>query len=226
VRALVRYGTYSTRAKWRALRSAWGSTLTSCLTPPTLLEMGIYRQPKARSRRAPAGFEQADSTSVVISMQRQLAIAQTTPLYQDQVGDIPTPEFMAIVSITRLRVRSWKYLVPFLFYALRSYRQARHSQGNLAASLLRDSDRTFWTRTVWATESAMKDFMLAGAHRQVMRRLLEWCNEAALVHWEQENDLEPDWHDAQRRLQSEGRPSKVNHPSPAHESFRIRPPSC
>ena len=92
--------------------------------------------------------------------------------------------------------------------------------------MLRDSDRTFWTRTVWTTESAMKDFMLAGAHRQVMRRLLEWCNEAALVHWEQENDLEPDWHESQRRLQSEGRRSKVNYPSPAHESFRIRPPSC
>ncbi len=54
--------------------------------------------------------------------------------------------------------------------------------------------------------------MLAGAHRQLVRRLLEWCDEAALVHWEQEN-LEPDWHDAQRRLQSEGRRSKVNHPS-------------
>jgi hypothetical protein len=155
-----------------------------------------------------------------------MVIAQTAPLYQDQVGDIAIPEFMAIVSITRLRVRSWRYLVPFLFYALRSYRQARHSQGNLAASLLRDSDRTFWTRTVWTTESAMKDFMLAGAHRQVMLRLLEWCNEAALVHWEQENDLEPTWQDAQRRLQSEGRRSKVNHPSPAHERFRIRPPSC
>lgn len=45
-------------------------------------------------------------------------------------------------------------------------RQARHSQGNLTASLLSDSDRTFWTRTVWTTESAMKNFMLTGAHRQ------------------------------------------------------------
>ncbi len=65
--------------------------------------------------------------------------------------------FVAIVSITRLRVRSWRYLVPFLVYAFRSARQARQSQGNVATSLLRDSDSTFWTRTVWATESAMKD---------------------------------------------------------------------
>ena len=133
---------------------------------------------------------------------------------------------MAIVSITRLRVRSWRYLVPFLFYALRSFRQAKHSQGQVAASLLRDSDRTFWTCTVWTTESAMKEFILAGAHRQVMRKLLEWCDEAALVHWEQESEREPNWAEAHQKLQAQGRRSKVNYPSPAHESFRIRPPSC
>lgn len=132
---------------------------------------------------------------------------------------------MAIVSITRLRVRSWQYLIPFLFYALRSARQARHSQGNVATSLLRDSDRTFWTRTVWTTESAMKDFMLAGAHRRAMQKLLQWCDEASLVHWEQADDREPNWSEAHQKLQAQGRRSKVNHPSPAHESFRIRTPS-
>lgn len=132
---------------------------------------------------------------------------------------------MAIVSVTRLRVRSLRYLAPFLFYALRSARQAKHSQGNIATSLLRDSDRTFWTRTVWTTESAMKDFMLAGAHRQAMRKLLEWCDEASLVHWEREDEREPDWDEAHQKLQAKGRRSKVNHPSPAQESFQIRPPS-
>ena len=131
---------------------------------------------------------------------------------------------MAIVSITRLRVRSWRYLPPFLFYALRSARQARHSQGNVATSLLRDRDRTFWTCTVWTTESAMKDFMLAGTHRQAMRKLLEWCDEASLVRWEQEDTREPSWLEAHQKLQAQGRRSKVNHPSPAHESFQIRTP--
>ena len=132
---------------------------------------------------------------------------------------------MAVVSITRLRVRSWRFLAPFLFYAFRSARQARHSQGNESTSLLRDRDRTFWTSTVWTNESTMKAFMLAGAHRQAMRKLLEWCDEASLVHWEQESDREPTWDEAHRRLQTEGRRSKVNHPSPAHESFNIRPPA-
>jgi len=57
-----------------------------------------------------------------------------------------------------------------------------------------------------------------------MRKLLEWCDEAALVHWEQESDQEPAWEEAHRKLQAQGRRSKVNHPSPAHETFQIRPP--
>jgi hypothetical protein len=131
---------------------------------------------------------------------------------------------MPVVSVTRLRVRSWQYILAFLFYAFRSSRQAKKSQGNLHMSLLRDIRMTFWTRTVWTTESAMRSFMLAGPHRQAMRRLLEWCDEASLVHWEQDSGREPDWQEAHRRLQAEGRRSKVNHPSPAHDSFQIPPP--
>lgn len=70
----------------------------------------------------------------------------------------------------------------------------------------------------------MKAFMLAGPHRQAMRRLLEWCDEAAVVRWEQETEQEPDWREAHRRLQGDGRRSKVNHPSPAHEKFHIQAP--
>jgi len=158
---------------------------------------------------------------VVILTQHQVVIAQTIPLSQDQIGDFATSELMAIVSITRLRVRSWLYLAPFLFYALRSSRQAKHSAGNLAVSLLRDVDLTFRTCTVWTTESTMKEFMLAGVHGKAMRKLLEWCDEAALVHWEQESDREPSWDEAHRNLQAQGRRSKVNHPSPSHESFQF-----
>ena len=129
-----------------------------------------------------------------------------------------------MVSITRLRVRSWRYLLPFVFYALRASRQAKSAPGDTAVSLLRETGNTYWTRTVWTTDSAMKTFMRTGPHGQVMRQLLEWCDEAALVHWEQETDQEPSWHEAHRRLQVDGRRSKVNHPSLAHENFQIRPP--
>lgn len=68
--------------------------------------------------------------------------------------------------------------------------------------------------------------MVSGVHRQAMRKLLEWCDEAALVRWEQENHREANWVEAHLELQAQGRHSKVNQPSPAHESFSIRAPSC
>jgi hypothetical protein len=38
----------TTRAKWRSSMSAYGSVLKTCLTPPTLLEIGILRQCQVR----------------------------------------------------------------------------------------------------------------------------------------------------------------------------------
>jgi hypothetical protein len=131
---------------------------------------------------------------------------------------------MALVSVTRLRVRSWRFLPAFLVQAMRSNRQARRAAGSLGTSLLAEAHRTFWTLTVWSDEGHMRTFMLAGAHGRGMRRLLEWCDEAAVVHWTQPDAALPSWSEAHRRLQAEGRRSKVNHPSPAHEAYRIAPP--
>lgn len=131
---------------------------------------------------------------------------------------------MPLVSITRLRVRSWRFLPMFFFYALRSTRQASRSVGNLATRLLRDRLHTFWTATLWTSEVEMKQFMLAGAHGHAMRKLLHWCDEAALVHWTQENAALPSWLEDHARLQTEGRPSKVNHPSATHIAHRFPDP--
>jgi heme-degrading monooxygenase HmoA len=131
---------------------------------------------------------------------------------------------MPVVSITRLRVRSWRFLPVFMIQALRSVRQAASAQGNLVATVLRDRNKTFWTRTIWTTEAAMKSFMQSGAHGKVMRKLLEWCDEAALVRWTQDTSDIPTWQEAHRRLQAEGRRSKVNHPSAAHDAYIIAEP--
>jgi Domain of unknown function (DUF3291) len=115
---------------------------------------------------------------------------------------------MPLVSITRLRVRSWRFFVPSIHFSIRSSPQAKAADGNLAMSLLSDANNVFSTRTLWTTEESMKSFMLSGAHRQAMRRLLEWCDEAALVDWAQESGEEPGWQEAHRRLQQEGRRSR------------------
>ena len=82
---------------------------------------------------------------------------------------------MPVVSVTRLRVRSWRFLPGFFLFA--------------------------------------------------MRKLLEWCDEAALVRWTQPESELPVWTEAHRRLVQEGRPSKVNHPSQAHTSYSIPLPA-
>jgi hypothetical protein len=128
------------------------------------------------------------------------------------------------VSITRLRVRSWRYLPAFLIQAFRSARQAKLAAGNLAVSVLRDANLAFWTRTVWSNEAAMRAFMRSGAHRRVMSRLAEWCDEASVVHWAQEPLKPPSWQEAYRRLQQAGRRSKVDHPSGAQRRFEIPKP--
>jgi hypothetical protein len=131
---------------------------------------------------------------------------------------------MPFVSITRLRVRSWRYLPQFVFQSFRAARQAKRAAGSLAVSVLRDADRAFWTRTVWRDEAAMRSFMQSGVHRRMMARLPEWCDEAAVVHWVQDANEPPSWAEAHRRLQKKGRRSRVSHPTEAQRRFEIREP--
>jgi hypothetical protein len=131
---------------------------------------------------------------------------------------------MPVISVTRLHLRSWRFLPMFLFSALRSAKQAERAEGNLGSKVLRDQRNTFWTATAWTSEAAMKNFMLAGAHGKAMRKLLNWCDEAALVHWTQEGPELPTWKEAWQRLQSEGRRSKVNFPSAIHLAHQFPEP--
>ncbi|HMI52852.1 MAG TPA: antibiotic biosynthesis monooxygenase [Candidatus Saccharimonadales bacterium] len=123
---------------------------------------------------------------------------------------------MPFVSITRLRVRSWQFLPGFFYQTLRSALQVRSAEGQLHFGLLRDAHNTYWTRTVWTSEQAMKAFMTSGAHRHAMPRLLKWCDEAAIAHWNQDSPDPPGWNEAHRQLLAIGRPSKVLYPTEAH----------
>jgi heme-degrading monooxygenase HmoA len=128
------------------------------------------------------------------------------------------------VSVTRLRLRSSRFLLPFLFYSLRSTRQARRSPGNVAVEAMRDSHGGYWTRSVWRDEASMRAFMTSGVHLRVMPKLLDWADEAAVVHWQQESAALPEWDDAHRRLVTQGRRSKVRYPSTAHETLHFPVP--
>jgi heme-degrading monooxygenase HmoA len=128
---------------------------------------------------------------------------------------------MIFVSITRLRVRSWRYLPAFTVQALRPAWQAKRARGNLSVSIMREGRNTFWTRTAWENEEAMRAFTISGTHRRTMPYLLEWCDEASIAHWLQDSSGLPSWEEAHRRMLHEGRRSKVNHPSASHRAYDI-----
>lgn len=131
---------------------------------------------------------------------------------------------MALISVTRLRVRSFFYLPQFFWGNELSARQLAHTSGFLGGKLLIDRHRTFWTMTAWEDEAAMRAYRNGGAHRQVMPKLLKWCDEATVTHWNQETSTLLDWPEAYRRMISEGKVSKVNNPSPNHATKQFPEP--
>jgi quinol monooxygenase YgiN len=131
---------------------------------------------------------------------------------------------MPLISVTRLRVRSIRYLLQFVWRALASSRQAQHAPGFLGGRIVREAGNTFWTVTAWKDIAAMRAYRDMGAHQRVMAKLLDWCDEAYVVHWDQESSELPNWMEAYRHMVWEGRPSKVKHPSEAQAAKQIVQP--
>src|SRR5580658_789185 len=92
---------------------------------------------------------------------------------------------MIFVSLTRLRIRSTRFAPIFLLYTLRALRQVKKAPGFQKGGLLTDRSWTFWTMTAWDTQENMRQFMITGAHKEAMPRLLRWCDEASVAHWTQ-----------------------------------------
>jgi hypothetical protein len=131
---------------------------------------------------------------------------------------------MIFVSLTRLRIRSIRFVPLFAVYVFRSRRQVRRAPGFQSGALLTDRRRTFWTMTAWDSEESMRAYMTAGAHKQAMPHLLHWSDEASVAHWTQTDATLPSWTEAERRMREGGRASKVLHPSPQHANLSFRPP--
>jgi len=151
---------------------------------------------------------------------------------------------MPFISLTRLRIRSIRFLPFFFLHAIRSQNQVKRAPGFLAGALLPDEHRTFWTMTAWDSEASMRQFMLSGAHKAAMPKLIHWCDEASVTHWTQPDTAHPtpdplhpipytphpipytlpSWQEADQRMRETGRPSKVAHPSPNHANLTYKTP--
>lgn len=120
---------------------------------------------------------------------------------------------MAIVSITRLHLRSVRFLPVFFVYAIRTQRQVQTAPGFLGGWLGNDTLLGFWTATAWDSLEAMRAYRNAPPHLAAMKKLLTWCDEASYAHWEQDAAALPDASGAYARMKAEGTTSKVLWPS-------------
>jgi heme-degrading monooxygenase HmoA len=131
---------------------------------------------------------------------------------------------MPFISVTRLRIRSLFFMPGFFLHAAQSVRQIRSAAGFREGALLPDRAFTFWTMTAWDSEEVMRSYMTAGSHKKAMPKLMFWCDEASVVHWEQSEAMLPSWEEADRRMRMEGRASKVRKPGSEHSTLTYRTP--
>jgi hypothetical protein len=128
-----------------------------------------------------------------------------------------------VVSITRLHLRSIRFLPAFALYSLRSARQARHAPGFRAGWLGTEFPLGFWTATAWESVDAMMRFRNGPPHLHAMPRLLNWCDEASYTHWEEPAAAAPTADTARDRLARAGKTSKVRFPSAQQRAGRTAP---
>jgi hypothetical protein len=131
---------------------------------------------------------------------------------------------MVFISLTRLRIRSFRFVPVFALHVFRSLRQVKRSPGFQRGAVLADRNWTFWTMTAWDTQENMRRYMTTGSHKTAMPHLLHWCDEASVAHWEQPETTLPSWTEADKRMREEGRGSKVRNPSPQHGTLSYRAP--
>lgn len=62
---------------------------------------------------------------------------------------------MALMVVTRLRLRDPRYVDDFFAAAVVAVEQAEASGGNLGVEVLAEAHDTHWTRTCWESADAM-----------------------------------------------------------------------
>src|SRR5436190_7759566 len=104
--------------------------------------------------------------ATVIGMRVAIGGSEETTITRVQKTDgLASNEAMVFISVTRLRLRSARFLFPFLWSVFFIRRQLTGAEGNRGFQLRNESQMTFWTLSAWTDEAAMKAFMLSGPHR-------------------------------------------------------------
>jgi len=115
--------------------------------------------------------------------------------------------------------------LPYFLLANESIvRSLKKIGGFVAGKELVDKGFTFWTVTLWESDQAMKSFRNSDPHKKAMRKLPDWCDEAAYAHWLQEDKVIPAWDLVYKKLMTDGKTTKVKRPSMREPGMRYPAP--
>jgi heme-degrading monooxygenase HmoA len=131
---------------------------------------------------------------------------------------------MAIIVVTRLRLRDHSFLDEFFTAAVALLEQAQKSPGILGSDVLAEDHDAWWSCTAWQDRDSVTAYVHTDPHLSTMARLPDWCDEATFVDWEQESSAIPDWQTAFRHLIAEGKSASLSHPSDANDARAFPPP--
>ena len=92
---------------------------------------------------------------------------------------------MAVIVVTRLRLRDPALLDEFFTDAVAAIEQAQKSDGNLGTDALADANNAWWSVSAWQDRDQMQAFVDAQPHLGISERLDHYCDEATFADWEQ-----------------------------------------
>ena len=131
---------------------------------------------------------------------------------------------MAVIVVTRLRLRDPALLDEFFTAAVAAIEQAQKSAGNLGADALADADNAWWSVSAWQGRGPMRTFVDSEPHRGISQRLDHFCDEATFVDWEQASPDLPDWQTSWRHITADGKAAELTRPSDANQTRAFPPP--
>jgi hypothetical protein len=125
---------------------------------------------------------------------------------------------MAIIAVTRLRLRDRSFQDAFFAASVGVLEQATSAAGNLGADAMAEDDDVWWTVTAWRDRSSMRGFVAAEPHASTMASVDEWCDEATFVEWTQYEAALPNWVTSHAHLVAAGVSADLPHATPENAS--------
>jgi hypothetical protein len=113
------------------------------------------------------------------------------------------PDTTYVVTVTRLPLASYRYILRIMRATLRIRRELARSDGlvgyALNAQLFR---KTFWTMSAWADRDALAGFVRSETHRGAMASLSPHMNGPRIETFTlRGSELPPKWPDAAHQLE-------------------------